>query len=74
MGPHLAKIMGRKAGSVSGYAYSPALKGSGITWTAAQMDKWLQNPRALVPGNKMPFAGIADKAKRAELIAYMKTL
>ena len=74
MGPHLAMIMGRKAGSVSGYAYSPALKGSGITWTAAQMDKWLQNPRALVPGNKMPFAGVSDKAKRAELIAYMKTL
>ena len=74
MGPHLAKIMGRKAGTAAGYAYSPALKSSGITWNAANMDKWLENPRALVPGNKMPFAGVSDKAKRAQLIAYMKTL
>lgn len=74
MGPHLAKVIGRKAGSVSGFAYSPALKKSGITWTEAQLDKWLQNPRTLVPGNKMAFAGMADKAKRAQVIAYLKTL
>lgn len=74
IGPSLAGVYGTKVGEVEGYAFSPALLASGLTWDDATLDKWLANPRQLVPGNKMTYAGMADPAKRAELIAYMKTL
>ncbi len=74
MGPHLAGVYNRKAGTVAGYKYSPALKKSGLKWDAATLDRWLKQPRGTVPGNKMFFAGVRDPAKRAELINYMKTL
>jgi cytochrome c len=74
IGPHLAKVMNRKAGSVPGYAYSAALKNSGIIWNVQKMDAWLEKPAKIVPGNKMPYAGMSDAAKRAELIAFMKKL
>lgn len=73
IGPHLAKVAGRKAGAVSGYNYSPALKNSGVTWTEAKLDAWLRSPTKMVPGAKM-YISVSDPAKRAELIAYMKKL
>ena len=74
LGPSLAGVFGRKAASAPGYDYSPALKGSGLTWDEASLDKWLTNPMAMVSGTRMTYAGQGDAAKRAELIAYLKTL
>lgn len=74
IGPSLAGVFGRKAASAPGFEYSPALKGSGLTWNEASLDKWLTNPLAAVPGTKMTYAGQGDAAKRQELIDYLKTL
>lgn len=74
VGPNLAGVYGRRAASLPGYDYSPALKASGITWTAAKLDLWLTSPSALVPGTKMAFVGIASPALRADVIAYLQTL
>ena len=73
IGPSLFGVVGRKAGSLAGYAYSDALKASGKTWDEASLDVWLTNPMKDVPGTKMTFAGLADPAKRQELIAFLKT-
>ena len=72
VGPKHRGVVGRRAGSVGDYAYSPALKRSGLTWDEATLDRWLVNPSALVPGTKM-FFKIDDAQARADLIAYLKT-
>ncbi len=74
VGPDLAGVYGRKAASLPGYDYSPALKSSGIVWTSAKLDRWLADPGALVPGTKMAFVGIDSPALRADVIAYLQTL
>lgn len=72
LGPSLAGVMGRKAAAVPGFAYSPAMKASGIVWTPDQLDAYLAKPAAKVPGTKMIFAGLANPADRANVIAYLK--
>ncbi|MFM5918193.1 MAG: c-type cytochrome [Novosphingobium sp.] len=74
IGPSLAGVFGRKAGTGAGFEYSPALKGSGLTWDEASLDKWLTNPMGMVPGTRMTYAGQGDAAKRHELIEYLKSL
>lgn len=74
IGPSLAGVYGTKAGEIPGYTFSPALKASGLTWDDATLDKWLAGPMKLVPGTKMTYGGMGDPAKRAEMIAYLKTL
>ncbi len=74
IGPSMAGIYGSKAASVAGFSYSDALKGSGIVWTDANLDKWLQSPMKMVPGTRMAFSGVSDAGKRKELIAYLKSL
>jgi cytochrome c len=74
VGPSLAGVFGKKAGQAAGYAYSDANKNSGLTWDEATLDEYLTAPMKKVPGTKMTFAGLADPAKRAEVIAYLKTL
>lgn len=74
LGPNLWGVTGKPAGVHSGFAYSPALTEAGITWTDANLDAWLENPRKLVPGNRMSFPGIKDPAMRKELIDYLKAL
>ncbi len=74
IGPSLAGVFGRKAASVPGYDYSPALKASGMVWDDASLDKWLANPMGTVSGTRMTYAGQGDAAKRHELIEYLKTL
>jgi cytochrome c len=73
-GPTLKGIIGRRSGTVAGFRYSRAMKSAAITWDEASLDRYLSDPQALVPGNIMPFSGVADGAQRAELIAYLKTL
>jgi cytochrome c len=63
-------VVGRRAGAVKGYAYSPALKASGIVWTPAMLDRWLQGPQKLVPGAKMYFT-LPKPQDRADVIAYL---
>ncbi|CAK0746330.1 cytochrome c [Azospirillaceae bacterium] len=73
VGPSLAGIIGRTAGSVSAFAYSAANKDSGMVWTEDKLDAYLADPKAAMPGNKMTFAGIKDAAERAAVVAYLKT-
>ena len=70
VGPRHRGVVGRTAGSVSGYAYSPALKNSQIVWDRDNLDRWLTNPQALVPGAKMFFA-MPNPQDRADVIAYL---
>lgn len=74
IGPSLAGIYGTKAGDVAGYAFSPAMKASGLTWDDATLDMFLTQPMAAVPGTKMVYPGVKDAAQRAEVIAFLKTL
>jgi cytochrome c len=71
VGPSLHGIFARKAGELTDFRYSPALKRSGIVWTPETLDAFVTNPQALVPGNRMPYAGMADAGSRADLIAYL---
>lgn len=73
-GPSLAGLAGRRAGSVPGYAYSPALAGSGLTWNAKTLDRWLAGPQRLVPGTKMPFGGMTNTTQRKQVVDYLMTL
>jgi cytochrome c len=70
-GPRHAGVFGRTAGSVPDYAYSPALKKSGIVWDEATLDKWLTDPSVLVPGTKM-FYRLKSAQDRADVIEYLK--
>ena len=72
LGPSMKGIVGRKAGAVAGFAYSPALKAKGIAWNPQTLDAYLAAPAKYIPGNKMPFAGIPNPQDRADLIAYLK--
>ncbi len=74
IGPSLHGVYGTKAGEIPGFAFSEKLKASGLTWDDATLDQWLASPMKMVPGTKMSYAGMSDPAKRAEIIAYMKTL
>ena len=72
VGPPLNGIVGRKAGSIEGYAYSDANKNSGITWDEATLTEYLKNPRAKIPGTKMIFVGIPNEADILNLVAFLK--
>ena len=70
LGPSLAGVMGRKAGSDPNYNYSPAMKQANIVWDAKTLDVYLSDPQKVVPGNKMPFPGLKTEHDRADVIAY----
>jgi cytochrome c len=72
VGPSLNGLVGRKAGDVADFRYSPAMKKSGITWTLQTLDAFVADPQKEVPGNRMPFAGMPDAGDRADLIAYLQ--
>jgi cytochrome c len=73
-GPNLYGIFGRKAGAEPGFAYSDGVKSLGITWDAASIDKWIANPRAMVPASKMTYIGMQDPKDRIDIVAYLKTV
>lgn len=74
IGPSLFGVVGRQTGSESGYHYSPANKDAKLTWDAATLDKYLESPKAVIPGTTMTYGGLKDPTKRADLIAYLATL
>jgi cytochrome c len=73
VGPGHAGVFGRRAGSVEGFAYSDALRRSGLTWNAELLDRWLADPQSLVPGQRMGYQ-LGDAQARADIIAYLATL
>jgi cytochrome c len=72
-GPNLLGVVGRKAASLGGFAYSPALKQLDTVWTEDALDAWIADPKAVAPGAAMVYRQ-ADPAKRLLIIAYLKTL
>jgi cytochrome c len=70
VGPAHKGVVGRKAGSVAGYDYSPAVKKSGVVWTAMMLDRWLTDPEKTIPGQKMGYS-VPDAKDRADLIAWL---
>jgi cytochrome c len=73
LGPSLAGVVGRKAGTAEGYPFSSALKQSGIVWDEANLDAFIEDPEKAAPGNGMkPYGGIADPAQRKAIVEFLK--
>jgi cytochrome c len=70
VGPRHRGVVGRRAGSVAGYGYSPALRNAEFVWTPELLDRWLADPQGVVPGAKMFFA-LRSEQDRADVIAYL---
>lgn len=73
VGPSLAGVVGRPAGTVEGFNYSDAMKNSGVTWDAATLDQYLADPKGFIPGNKMAFVGLKKEKERQDVIAYLQS-
>ena len=71
VGPVLNGLEGRKSGTVDGYNYSDANKGSGITWDEATFKEYITNPKAKIPGTKMVFIGLPEASDRDDVWAYL---
>jgi cytochrome c len=71
VGPSLHGVFTRKAGGLADFRYSPAMKRSGIDWTPETIEKYIADPQAFIPANRMPYAGMANAGDRADLIAYL---
>jgi cytochrome c len=72
VGPHLVGLFGRQAGSVEGFKYSDAMKGSGVTWSEETISEYIADPRGYIKGNRMAFVGLKDEEDIANLVAYLK--
>ncbi|GIK98925.1 MAG: hypothetical protein BroJett029_31340 [Alphaproteobacteria bacterium] len=73
IGPSLAGVIGRPAGTAEGFKYSDAMKESGVVWDEASIDQYLADPKGFIPGNKMAFAGLKKEDDREDVIAYIKS-
>ncbi|KAB7646177.1 c-type cytochrome [Polymorphobacter fuscus] len=73
VGPSLFGVVGRKAGTVPGYKYSAANLKSGLTWTPAQLNTYLEAPQKVIKGTKMAFGGLKKPQDRADVIAFLAT-
>jgi cytochrome c len=70
-GPNLYAILGEKAGVRPGFKFSDPMKAAGFTWDAAHLDTWITDPKVMIPGTKMTFAGMKDPKDRTDVIAYL---
>jgi cytochrome c len=70
VGPAHHGVVGRKAGCVAGYDYSPALKASAMVWTQQTLERWLSDPEKTIPGQKMNYS-VPDEQDRLDIIAYL---
>lgn len=71
LGPNLAGVFGRRAGSVPGFEYSPAFEGAAFVWSVDALDRWLADPTGFLPGTTMAFTGYRSANDRRDLIAYL---
>jgi cytochrome c len=74
VGPNLWNVVGAKAAAHDGFAYSAALTGKGGNWSYENLNAWLLKPAAYAAGTKMTYAGLTDPKKRADILAYLRTL
>lgn len=74
LGPTLHAVIGRKAGSEKGFAYSDSVRNSGVTWDDGTLDRFIANPNAVIAGNNMGtvYSGITDASIRAQIIAFLR--
>jgi cytochrome c len=72
VGPRHCGLLGRRAGAVPGFEYSPAMKRSKLVWNKETLDRFLADPPKAVPGTTMTYAGVEDPKERADLIAYLR--
>jgi cytochrome c len=72
VGPGLHGVFARKAGELPEFRYSPAMKKSGITWSAQTLDAFIADPQKEIKGNRMPFSGMPDGRDRTDLIVYLR--
>ena len=72
VGPNLHGVFARKAGTAEGFNYSDAVKNANLTWDEASIDRWVTNPRTMLPGNRMSFPGVANPNDRRDLITFLK--
>jgi cytochrome c len=70
-GPNLYGVFGQKAAEVAGFSFSDEMKASGMTWDAPTLDKWIENPKAVLPNTKMTFLGLKDPKDRQDVVAYV---
>lgn len=74
VGPNLFRVVGRKAGTLPNYFYSPAMKRVALTWDQQTLTRYLMSPSSAVPGTKMTFAGFSDQQQASDVAAYLATL
>jgi cytochrome c len=74
LGPNLFGVVGRKAGTVPGFSYSPAMKSAGFTWAPDKLTAYVQHPGAVVPANRMAFTGLGSPEQASDVVAYLATL
>lgn len=74
LGPNLFGVVGRTAGGVPGYNYSPAMKGAGFAWSDDKLKAYLAAPTKMLPGIKMTYSGVKNPAQLDDLVAYLDTL
>jgi cytochrome c len=77
VGPMLNNVVGREAGSAAGYNYSDNIRElgqAGLVWTTESLNRYLENPKSVVPKGKMAFPGIADPKNRVDVIEYLRSL
>lgn len=70
-GPHLVGVIGRPAGALEEFSFSPALARSGVVWDEETLDRFLEHPRRFIPGTTMTMAGIRQEATRAAIICWL---
>jgi len=73
VGPNLYGVVGRAKASVAGFNYSAAMKAKSGNWTVEELNTYLINPKAMVPGTTMSFAGVPKGSERADVIAYLNS-
>ena len=73
-GPPLVGVIGRKAGSIEGFAYSDAMKASGLVWTEDALRAWMANNDGFMPGTRMRHVGVTDHTEQDFILAYLRTL
>lgn len=73
-GPSLIGVVGRKAGTVQGFAYSEAVRNSGIVWTDEALKAWMADNDHFLPGTRMRHVGVEDAAERDMILEYLKSL